>query len=161
MSCFPCVIRPRLPTGETRFAWGEPLVDFYLEFVAGRARPNPLRSVAFDLKTLFVVAEKCPVEVVAADIFELCISPTPSSMKLMSTCSMNDRTRHLSGSGIRHHEGLGARPGAQRRRSRDHLPQRTTMCWLGAGHLSPASPHLHHPIAAPPGRIARPPQGRE
>ena len=70
MSCFPCVIRSSTPTGETRFAWGEPLVDFDLEFVAGRARPNPLRSVAFDLKTLFIVAEKDPVEVVAADIFE-------------------------------------------------------------------------------------------
>ena len=70
MSCFPCLIRSSKPTGETRFARGDPLVDFDLELVAGRARPNPLRSVAFDLKTLFVVAEKYPVEVVAADIFE-------------------------------------------------------------------------------------------
>ena len=56
------------------FRWlnrlGHPLVDRYLEFVAGRARPNTLRAVAFDLKTFFTVIDKDPVEVVAADVFE-------------------------------------------------------------------------------------------
>ena len=45
-------------------------MDSYLEFVAGRARPNTLRAVAFDLKTFFTVVEKDPVAVVAADVFE-------------------------------------------------------------------------------------------
>jgi integrase/recombinase XerD len=45
-------------------------VDRYLEFVAGRSRPNTLRAVAFDLKTFFVVVAKDPVEVVAADVFD-------------------------------------------------------------------------------------------
>jgi site-specific recombinase XerD len=53
-----------------RFALGDPLLDSYLEFVAGRARPNTLRAVAFDLKTFFAVVGKDPVEVVAADVFE-------------------------------------------------------------------------------------------
>ena len=46
------------------------MVDLYLEFVAGRVRPNTLRAVAFDLKTFFTVVVKDPVDVVAADIFE-------------------------------------------------------------------------------------------
>jgi integrase/recombinase XerD len=37
------------------------LVDRYLEFVAGRARPNTLRAVAFDLKVFFTVVAKDPV----------------------------------------------------------------------------------------------------
>jgi hypothetical protein len=55
---------------ETRFALGDPLVDSYLEFVAGRARPNTLRAVAFDLKYFFTVVKEEPTDVVAADIFE-------------------------------------------------------------------------------------------
>ena len=70
MSNFPCLVRSVSPSGETRFALGDPLVDRYLEFVAGRARPNTLRAVAFDLKTFFTVVAKDPVEVVAADVFE-------------------------------------------------------------------------------------------
>src|SRR5213078_539823 len=49
---------------------GERLVDRYLEFVAGRCRPNTLRAVAFDLKTFFTVIAKGPVQVTAADVFE-------------------------------------------------------------------------------------------
>jgi site-specific recombinase XerD len=45
-------------------------VDRYLEFVAGRARPNTLRAVAFDLKAFFAVVAKDPVAVAAADVFE-------------------------------------------------------------------------------------------
>jgi hypothetical protein len=49
---------------------GERLVDRYLEFVAGRCRPNTLRAVAFDLKSFFLVVRKSPIEVTAADVFE-------------------------------------------------------------------------------------------
>lgn len=70
MSAFPCLVRSSSPIGEVRFALGDPLVDSYLEFVAGRARPNTLQAVAHDLKTFFAVIDKDPVEVVAADVFE-------------------------------------------------------------------------------------------
>jgi integrase/recombinase XerD len=70
MTLFPCLIRSFSPVGEVRFALGDPLVDSYLEFVAGRARPNTLRAVAFDLKAFFSVVDKNPVEVVAADVFD-------------------------------------------------------------------------------------------
>jgi hypothetical protein len=36
------------------------MVDLYLEFVAGRVRPNTLRAVAFDLKTFFTVSTRNP-----------------------------------------------------------------------------------------------------
>jgi integrase/recombinase XerD len=56
--------------GEARFALGDPPVDSYLAFIAGRARANTLRAAAHDLKTSFAVVDKDPAEVVAADVFD-------------------------------------------------------------------------------------------
>ena len=70
MNQFPCLIRSSTEGGEVRFALGDPLVDSYLAFVAGRCRPNTLRAVAHDLKTFFRIIEKAPVDVAAADIFD-------------------------------------------------------------------------------------------
>jgi integrase/recombinase XerD len=70
MSQFPCLARSSTTRGETRFRLGDPLVDSYLQFVAGRSRPNTLRAVAHDLKTFFAVVGKSPAEVVAADVFD-------------------------------------------------------------------------------------------
>jgi integrase/recombinase XerD len=70
MSSFPCLVRSSNAVGEDRFALGDPLVDSYLAFVAGRSRPNTLRAVAHDLKTFFAVVGKDAVEVVTADIFD-------------------------------------------------------------------------------------------
>ena len=70
MSSFPCLVRFVSGSGQVRYRLGERLVDRYLEFVAGRCRPNTLRAVAFDLKAFFAVITKDPVEVTAADVFE-------------------------------------------------------------------------------------------
>jgi integrase/recombinase XerD len=70
MSSFPCLVRFVSGSGQVRYRLGERLVDRYLEFVAGRCRPNTLRAVAFDLKTFFAVTGRDPVEVTAADVFE-------------------------------------------------------------------------------------------
>jgi integrase/recombinase XerD len=70
MTFIPCLVRSSTSAGEHRYALGDPLVDSYLAFVAGRARPNTLRAVAHDLKTFFAVIEKAPGEVVAADVFD-------------------------------------------------------------------------------------------
>ena len=70
MSTFPCLARFVSGSGQVRYCLGDGLVDRYLEFVAGRSRPNTLRAVAFDLKTFFTVVGKDPVEVTAADVFE-------------------------------------------------------------------------------------------
>jgi integrase/recombinase XerD len=45
-------------------------VDRYLAFVAGRARPNTVRAIAFDLKAFFAVVGKDPVEVTSADVLD-------------------------------------------------------------------------------------------
>jgi integrase/recombinase XerD len=70
MTFFPCLVRAVAASGEDRYALGDPLLDRYLEFVAGRARPNTLRAVAFDLKTFFTVVGKDPTAVEPADVFE-------------------------------------------------------------------------------------------
>jgi integrase/recombinase XerD len=70
MSSFPCLVRSMSGAGEVRYSLGHRLVDRYLEFVAGRARPNTLRAVAFDLKAFFTVVAKDPAEVTAADVFD-------------------------------------------------------------------------------------------
>jgi integrase/recombinase XerD len=70
MSSFPCFSRTVSSSGLVRFSLGDRLVDRYLEFVAGRCRPNTPRAVAFDLKTFFLVVGKDPVAVTAADVFD-------------------------------------------------------------------------------------------
>jgi hypothetical protein len=70
MSAFPCLVRFVSGSGQVRYRLGDRLADRYLEFVAGRCRPNTLRAVAFDLKAFFTVVAKDPVVVTAADVFE-------------------------------------------------------------------------------------------
>jgi integrase/recombinase XerD len=70
MGSFPCLACTVSSSGRVRYSLGERLVDRYLEFVAGRCRPNTLRAVAFDLKSFFRVVGKDPVEVTAADVFD-------------------------------------------------------------------------------------------
>ena len=70
MSSFPCLARFMSGSGQVRYRLGDRLADRYLEFVAGRCRPNTLRVVAFDLKAFFSVTGKDPVEITAADVFE-------------------------------------------------------------------------------------------
>jgi integrase len=70
MSSFPCLVRFVSGSGQVRYRLGDRLVDRYLEFVAGRCRPNALRAVDFDLKAFFTVIGKDPLEVAAADVFD-------------------------------------------------------------------------------------------
>ncbi len=70
MSFFPCLVRSVSTSGEARYALGDPLVDRYLEFVAGRCRPNTVRAVAFDLKMFFTIVDRDPVTVGPPEVFE-------------------------------------------------------------------------------------------
>jgi integrase/recombinase XerD len=70
MSSFPFLVRSVSPSGGARYALGDPFVDRYLEFVAGRCRPNTLTATAFDLKTFFTVVDRGPLAVTSADVFE-------------------------------------------------------------------------------------------
>jgi integrase/recombinase XerD len=47
---------------------GVPLLDEYLEFVAGRCRPNTVLAVAYDLKVFFTVVGKPAAQVRPADV---------------------------------------------------------------------------------------------
>lgn len=62
---FECLVRA---DGEREYRVGHELVDEFLEFVSGRARPNTVRAYAHDLKVFFSVVEKAPVEVTPADV---------------------------------------------------------------------------------------------
>jgi hypothetical protein len=47
---------------------GVPLADVYLEFLAGRCRPNTVLAAASDLKVFFTVVAKPPDQVRPADV---------------------------------------------------------------------------------------------
>jgi integrase/recombinase XerD len=60
--------RSRDAAGEVVARLGVPLLDEYLEFLAGRCRPNTVLAVAYDLKVFFTVVAKSPRRVRRADV---------------------------------------------------------------------------------------------
>ena len=62
---FECDIRP---DGEHVYRIGHRLIDEFLEFVVGRARPNTVRAYAHDLSVFFSVVQKDPLEVRPKDV---------------------------------------------------------------------------------------------
>jgi integrase/recombinase XerD len=62
---FECHVRP---DGEREYRIGHQLVDEFLEFVVGRARPNTVRAYAHDLSVFFSVVAKDPTEVRPKDV---------------------------------------------------------------------------------------------
>ena len=49
----PCLIRSGRGAERPSATLGHPLIDAYLEFVAGRSRANTLWATAYDLKAFF------------------------------------------------------------------------------------------------------------
>ncbi|HZV26258.1 MAG TPA: tyrosine-type recombinase/integrase [Acidothermaceae bacterium] len=64
----PCLISCVDANGLPLVRLGVPLLDEYLEFVAGRCRPNTVLATAFDLKVFFSVVGKPPAEVTSTDV---------------------------------------------------------------------------------------------
>ena len=62
---FECDVRP---DGERVYRIGHQLIDEFLEFVVGRARPNTVRAYAHDLSVFFRVVKKDPLEVRPKDV---------------------------------------------------------------------------------------------
>ncbi len=60
--------RSRDAAGEVVVRLGVPLLDEYLEFLAGRCRPNTVLAVAYDLKVFFTVVRKPPRRVRPVDV---------------------------------------------------------------------------------------------
>ena len=63
-----CVVRSRDRCGALVVRVGLPLADVYLEFLAGRSRPNTVLAAAYDLKVFFTVVGKPPDQVRPADV---------------------------------------------------------------------------------------------
>jgi integrase/recombinase XerD len=63
-----CLKRSRGPSGELVVRLGVALLDDYLEFLAGRCRPNTVLAAAYDLRVFFTVVAKAPDEVCAGDV---------------------------------------------------------------------------------------------
>jgi len=64
----PCVVSSRRSSGEVSVRVGHELIDEYLHFLAGRARPNSLLANAYDLKVFFTWCGKSPAEVRSSDV---------------------------------------------------------------------------------------------
>jgi hypothetical protein len=62
------LVRSRNGAGEVVVRLGVPLLDEYLEFLAGRCPPNTVLAVAYDLKVFFTVAKKAPRRVRPVDV---------------------------------------------------------------------------------------------
>jgi integrase/recombinase XerD len=60
--------RSRNVSGELVVRLGVRLLDEYLEFLAGRCRPNTVLAVAYDLKVFFTVVAKPPRRVRPGDV---------------------------------------------------------------------------------------------
>ena len=54
--------------GRIEYRIGHELVDEFLEFASGRARPNTVRAYAHDLSVFFGVVRKEPAEVTTKDV---------------------------------------------------------------------------------------------
>jgi integrase/recombinase XerD len=64
----PCLGRSSGAAEREPIRLGHPLLDAFLEFVAGRARWNTVLATAFDLKVFFSIIDTDPAEVTTADV---------------------------------------------------------------------------------------------
>jgi integrase/recombinase XerD len=64
----PCLISSVDAAGRPVVRVGVVLLDDYLDFVAGRCRPNTVLATAYDLKVFFTVVDKPPEQVGSADV---------------------------------------------------------------------------------------------
>src|SRR5881394_1841748 len=64
------VEQSQAPSGDVLVRVGHDLVDEYLTFLSGRARPNSVLAAAFDLKVFFSWAQKEPAAVTSRDVVD-------------------------------------------------------------------------------------------
>jgi len=63
-----CLTRSRNAAGDLVVRLGIRLLDEYLQFLAGRCRPNTVLAVAYDLKVFFTMVAKPPRRVRPVDV---------------------------------------------------------------------------------------------
>ena len=93
----PCLIRSRGPAGEPVVRLGDPLLDDYLEFLAGRCRPNTVLAVAFDLKVFFSVVGKAPGRVRPPDVLGFMTAQRGGEGQGVSSRTLRRRLSSVSG----------------------------------------------------------------
>jgi integrase/recombinase XerD len=87
--------------GSDVYVVGHPLVDDFLEFARGRARPNTVRAYAHDLKTFFAVVGKEPAEVRAADVMAFVKDQRRARGGVANVVRISDGSAGLSSATIR------------------------------------------------------------
>ena len=70
MAWSPLLCRVVRDDGQVSYSLGHPLLDAFLVFCEGRARPNTTRAYAHDLKVFFTFVDKEPTEVTSADVLD-------------------------------------------------------------------------------------------
>ena len=68
MAFIPCLVRSGGAADREQVHVGHPLLDSFLELIAGRARWNTVLATAFDLKVFFSIIDTDPAEVTTADV---------------------------------------------------------------------------------------------
>lgn len=92
MGFTPCLVRS--PDGGSVHL-GHPLLDSFLEMVAGRARWNTVLATAFDLKVFFSSVDRDPVEVTSAEVLAF-IARQRAPRRGVTVVRMEDGERGLS-----------------------------------------------------------------
>jgi len=95
---FECLVRA---DGEREYRVGHELVDEFLEFVSGRARPNTVRAYAHDLKVFFSVVDKDPAEVIPADVMAFVTDQNRPKAGAVNVVRISDGRAGLSASTIK------------------------------------------------------------
>ncbi len=95
---FECQLRP---DGEVEYRIGHPLVDEFLEFVVGRARPNTVRAYAHDLSVFYSVVNKDPIEVRPKDVMSFVTSQRRPRTGAENVVRIADGSPGLSASTIK------------------------------------------------------------
>jgi site-specific recombinase XerD len=80
---------------------GHALVDDFLEFARGRARPNTVRAYAHDLKTFFAAVGKEPTDVRAADVMAFVKDQRRARRGMANVVRISDGSAGLSSATIR------------------------------------------------------------
>jgi integrase/recombinase XerD len=80
---------------------GHPLVDDFLHFASGRARPNTVRAYAHDLKAFFSVVTKDPTEVQASDVLGFIAAQQHARAGTQNVVRISDGGSGLSAATVR------------------------------------------------------------
>ena len=96
----PCLTRSRGPFGDPVVRLGMPLVDDYLEFLAGRCRSNTVLAAGYDLRVFFSVVGKpiLPIGVMGSPFGEAV--PVCPDGTLIQRAEQGEGVAHSLGKGL-------------------------------------------------------------